>query len=192
MGQKMLKERTERLFGKIAIREGIVTETQLREALEIQRFMDDPVPIGAVLVKTGAIKEEDILKVVNFQRNIVTGNMSMVKSLREDNLFGKVAVSLGYVSEDEIEECVNLQMSTFKSSFMRLGDIMTRRGYLTPHQVAHILQHQRGMEIFCPTCDTRYNVIMFIPGSTLICYRCETGIKVPRSVYKPGYADLME
>lgn len=186
-----IHEKADRLFGKVAVKLGVISEAQMREALELQRFMKDPIPLGAILQKMGLLKDGDLERIISAQSKGNGESGDRAKSLHEDNLFGKVAVSLGYLSEDELEECVNLQVSQFKSKFIRLGDIMIQRGFLSPRQVAHILQHQRGLELFCPACDHPYNVVMFNPGTTLLCYRCGANMRIPVSVYKAGFTDLV-
>jgi len=62
---------------------------------------------------------------------------------------------------------------------MRLGDIMVIKGYLTVEQVKKITDTQKGLIVYCPQCDTQYNVVMFRPGASIQCYKCGSPLRIP-------------
>jgi hypothetical protein len=91
--------------------------------------------------------------------------------------------------EDQLGECLAMQEQLPKDRFMRLGDIMIIKGVLTVEQVRKILDTQRGLILYCPQCDTQYNVVMFRPGASIVCYRCGTALRIPmRSANAPQSA----
>ena len=104
----------------------------------------------------------------------------------EDNLFGKIAVRLHFLTEDELEDCLTLQHKISSQTMMRLGDIMAKLGLITPKQIREILSHQLGLIVYCPTCDTQYNVVMFRPGAAIPCYGCGKKILTPERTLIPG------
>ena len=61
---------------------------------------------------------------------MLTDASNRQKAVREDNLFGKVAIRLGCCVEEQLQECLALQEQLPKERFMRLGDIMVIKGYL--------------------------------------------------------------
>ncbi|MBI3829301.1 MAG: protein kinase [Planctomycetes bacterium] len=57
--------------------------------------------------------------------------------------FGRIAVQLGFVTAEQLEEAVSVQRAAAKAGFRkRLGDILVKKGYLTPDQVQRILNGQ--------------------------------------------------
>jgi mannitol/fructose-specific phosphotransferase system IIA component len=61
--------------------------------------------------------------------------------IREDILFGEIALNLNAISSEQLNECVEIQE---KSSYpQQLGAILVEKGYLTPEKLASILEEQQ-------------------------------------------------
>lgn len=57
--------------------------------------------------------------------------------------FGRIAVQLGFITAEQLDEAVSVQRAAAKAGFRkRLGDILVKKGYLTPDQVQRILNGQ--------------------------------------------------
>lgn len=56
-------------------------------------------------------------------------------------LFGKIAATLGYLSEDQVRECLQMQK---KEGDLPIGQILIREGHLTPDQLEEVLATQRN------------------------------------------------
>ncbi|HYE99088.1 MAG TPA: hypothetical protein VEJ18_09265, partial [Planctomycetota bacterium] len=122
---------------------------------------------------------KDLERIVEAQKALLAEASVRQKAVREDNLFGKVAIRLGYCTEEQLAECLALQEQLPKDRFMRLGDILVIKGYLTVEQVRKVSETQKGLIVYCTQCDTQYNVVMFKPGASLQCYRCGSPLKIP-------------
>jgi len=179
MDEDKHRKKADSLFGQIALKLGIVTRKQLEEALELQRFAKDHKPLGLILMETKAVTQADLEKIVEAQKAIANQAESRARAVREDTLFGKVAIRLGLCTEEQLGECLAMQEQLPKDRFMRLGDIMVIKGVLSVEQVRKILDTQRGLILYCPQCDTQYNVVMFRPGASIQCYRCGTALRIP-------------
>src|SRR5262245_45724946 len=58
-----------------------------------------------------------------------------------DQTFGQAAVTLGYVTDAQVAECVKIQAAVRQMGLdEHLGDIMTKKGYLTPQQHSSVLK----------------------------------------------------
>lgn len=57
-------------------------------------------------------------------------------------LFGQVALDLGYLTREELDEALRAQAQLKRrvSSAPALGAILVRRGVLTPQQVSRVLE----------------------------------------------------
>lgn len=173
------RKKADALFGQIAMRLGIVSRKQLEEALELQRFASQHKPLGLILMEMKYVTQQDLERIVEAQKALASQAESRAKAVREDTLFGKVAIRLGACTEEQLAECLAMQEQLPKDRFMRLGDIMIIKGVLTVDQVRKILDTQRGLILYCPQCDTQYNVVMFRPGASIQCYRCGTALRIP-------------
>jgi hypothetical protein len=179
MDEERHRKRADQLFGQIALKLGLVSQKQLDDALELQRYAKDHKPLGIILMELKIIGQAELEKIVEEQKMMVVAASSRAKAVREDNLFGKVGIRLNFFNEQQLHECLGIQEQLPKERFLRLGDIMVTRGYLTVEQVRKILDTQKGMVLLCPHCQTQYNIVMFTPGTSLQCYNCGSPLKIP-------------
>jgi hypothetical protein len=180
------KKRADSLFGQIALKLQIITKQQLGEALELQRFAKVQKPLGVLLMELKYVTQEDLEKIVKAQSELLQAASTRQKAVREDNLFGKVAIRMEFCTEEQLGECLALQEQLPKERFMRLGDIMVIKGYLTVEQVKKISDTQKGLILYCHQCDTQYNVVMFRPGASIQCYRCGSALRIPNRSTSPS------
>lgn len=185
--EKKHQRRADSLFGQIAMRLNIVTREKLQEALELQRSAQTHKPLGVILMELGTVTQPDLERIVEVQQKMLAQASLRQKAVREDNLFGKVAIRMGFCTEEQLGECLSLQEQLPKERFMRLGDIMVIKGYLTVEQVRKITDTQRGLILYCPACDHQYNVVMFRPGASLQCYQCGSPLKIPTRSTSPSF-----
>src|SRR6185503_5428663 len=62
-------------------------------------------------------------------------------STHTDQTFGQTAVAMGYVTEAQVAECVRIQAAVRQMGLdEHLGDILTKKGYLTPQHHSSILK----------------------------------------------------
>ena len=58
-----------------------------------------------------------------------------------DNSYGQVAVSLGYVTAEQVQECLGVQAKMREMGIdTPLGEVLSRKGYLTPQQQSAVLK----------------------------------------------------
>jgi len=179
MSDSLRRRRTDRLFGQIAVELGILTPEQLEGALQSQMAAPTPVPLGIVLMDLRLVTREDLDRILEAQRKIVDQHRERGKDRQEDQLFGKVAVHLGFVTQEQLAEVLGLQKRDSPESKLRLGDLMTRRGLMDPEKVRRVMEVQAGLVVPCPRCTTLHNVVMFMPGTTIPCRQCSLMIAVP-------------
>lgn len=168
------------LFGQIALKIGAITRQQLAEALELQRFAKEHKPLGVLLQELKWISDRDLNAILSEQRKMLDAAAARGKAMKEDNLFGKVSLRLKFCSEAQLAECLALQEQLPPDRFMRLGDIMVIKGILNVEQVRKVLETQKGLILYCPSCDTQYNLVLFRPGASIQCYKCGAALRVPQ------------
>lgn len=180
MAEARHRRRTDRLFGQIAVELGIITPEKLDEALDRQAAQAPSTPLGLILMDMRLVAREDLEQILEAQRKIVERQRERGKDRRDDTMFGKVAVRLGFLTQDQLNECLEIQKNDGPESLMRLGELMTRRGIVGPEQVRRVIEVQSGMAVPCPACSTLHNVVMFMPGASIPCRKCSGSITVPQ------------
>jgi serine/threonine-protein kinase len=68
-------------------------------------------------------------------------NGPLHKETHTDQTFGQAAVGLGYVSEAQVQECLRIQTALRQMGLEeQLGDIMTKKGFLTSQHHSNVLK----------------------------------------------------
>jgi len=102
-------------FGQFLINEGIVSDADIVEALNIQRRRTTP--IGELATKHGMLTVEDVFNILNKQTD-------------STKRFGEIAVELGYITEESVGILLRIQ----KESRARIGEILVE-GKKVDHDV---------------------------------------------------------
>jgi hypothetical protein len=79
-------------------------------------------------------------------------------------LFGKIALSEGFCTLAQIEECtrLQLQLQSPHQPAPRLGDLLLERGYLTPEQNVRILEiQQQNLDLIDPLVKKKKESVIF-------------------------------
>src|SRR5262245_66569268 len=99
----------------------------------------------------------------------------LVKKRKEAVLFGKLAIKLGLVTPDEVNECLRFQAEPGETR--SLGEILVERGFLTTIQVKDILEKQLKKIMSCPTCKLSFTVLTLSEGKRIDCPKCKGTLK---------------
>ncbi|MCU0722106.1 MAG: hypothetical protein MUC63_00550 [Planctomycetes bacterium] len=191
MKPPLLKE--DMLFGKIALRKGIITQQQLDECLKEQDTTEGPRLIGMVLLAKGFITKDQLREILEFQKENAQKPALGADEQKSDIAFGFLAVKRGYTTLNRVYECVREQARTAKLGlFFRLGEIFVNKGYLTVEQVQEILRDQKKTILECEGCGSRFNVIGYEEGKEAKCTKCNRRLVAPRTLETPAVDDSIE
>src|SRR5262245_3911838 len=97
---------SEILFGAIAVQEGFITPAQLEQAMAKQLSQKPPELLGNILKSLGFLTAEKVEMILDIQRINVADR---VETPEGGGLFGQIAVAAGYVTADQVHECVRRQ-----------------------------------------------------------------------------------
>lgn len=131
-------------FGRIARWADLVNSSQLVECLTIQRELikaGKPVPLlGEVMLKKGYLNSREVSAILKAQ--------SIERPVEEEKHFGKLAVYNQFITEDQLQTCLSIQVRTmlYQGRAPHLGEIFLERGYVTESQVKRILKFQKQKE----------------------------------------------
>lgn len=131
----------ERVFGERLVRAGLITESQLEEALRLQR--ETQRRLADVLVQLGFLTKE-----------------ALEEHLKEDESvpkrLGELLLEAGQITEEQLLDALRVQ----QVESVRIGEALARLGYITQDTVHRVVAKQLGM----PMIDLRG----FVPPSALM------------------------
>ncbi|MHC4598127.1 MAG: hypothetical protein ACYS47_03895 [Planctomycetota bacterium] len=136
-GIRLLAEDVE--FSSAALRNGFVTEVQLKTAEKIYKtlqFLEYPRNLGEIFYDRGDLNSEQIRAILDIQR--LKGGVLPAYRLeeitlneREDELLSDLIREGDPVSQDQVTECLKIQRDLKKLGIRRkIGEIMLVKGYL--------------------------------------------------------------
>ncbi|MBP1733675.1 MAG: hypothetical protein H6Q55_4104 [Deltaproteobacteria bacterium] len=124
--------RKERL-GELLVREGLVDEQQLKEALHHQEMTAPRKPLGEICVGLGFIS-----------RSALKG---VIQKYRKQILLGELLLRMRIVSGDQLREALSEQERVRK----RLGQILLDKRYIAKSDLAEALSIQLGISKIVPS-----------------------------------------
>lgn len=168
------------LFGRIALKQGYATPDQIEECVGVQDQSPTSRLLGAILVERGYMTHEQLRKVMILQKQAMSTPAKDEIERQADVSFGYIAVQCGYVTSEQVYECVHEQVQLArKGLYFRLGEVFITRQYMTPEDVSRVLELQQDYMIVCDGCGTRYNALRYEPGETIDCSNCEAPVQIP-------------
>ena len=160
------------LLGQIAFDAGFVTASQLEECLELQTKSraSASAPLGLLLLERGYLSLEQLEELLRIQR-------ARFEALSADpskgGLFGQIAVRSGWVTAEQLAECLREQATSARTgSALLLGQILLAKGYLAVPQFLEILRLQNKKVAQCPQCLTFFDTREALPGTPFSCSKC--------------------
>jgi hypothetical protein len=137
------------LFGQFALQKGYINEQDLLSCLRIQKIIDSTVQkhflIGEIMLLREALSPKkyiDLIREIECEETV---------AIMRAPLFGEVVVEHGFVTLDQLLECLDIQQQDeLRGSPQRLlGEIMIEQGYLTPRLLQTALKIYEK-QIFAP------------------------------------------
>ena len=119
-------------LGVLLVRDGVVTQTQLNHALQIQKEQEVRQSLGEILVDLGFVTARKL--------------RGAIKRYGKRALFGEVLVESGIITRGQLEEVLTEQ----KASGGTLGQILATKGILTPEELAQALGKQLDIPYMVP------------------------------------------
>jgi serine/threonine protein kinase/Flp pilus assembly protein TadD len=167
----------DRLLGSLAVREGHVSAQQVEECVALQKQGPAPRKLGEILIEKGYITPKRLASILDIQSRQVH---IVAADPARGGLFGQIALDLGFVPGDKIEQALQEQATLSRSgSPAMLGQILLRKGWLQTGQFLEILKVQRRAILRCPGCDTFYRFQETDRGAKFACRRCGTIVPIP-------------
>ena len=116
------------IFGEYLVEQSIIREKDLARALEIQKT--DRVPLGQLAMQKGLIDNKQLFRILSRQRKPEEKNKS----------FGKLAVAMEYLSQEQVETLLERQTHTNRL----LGEILVSQGWVSQMELIKALKKFRS------------------------------------------------
>jgi hypothetical protein len=138
-----MPSRTDLLLGQIALEKGFISQDQLDECLRLQEKQPQWKQLGMILLDRQFISEEDLDIALEIQRKSLEKNIDNTELKLKDVLFGRIVVSNRLATQGQVNECLREQERIERMGmFLRLGEIMVRKGYILEDNMNQILSYQ--------------------------------------------------
>ena len=116
------------IFGEYLVEQNIIREKDLARALEIQKT--DRVPLGQLAMQKGLIDNKQLFRILSRQR----------KPEERNKNFGKLAVEMEYLSQEQVETLLEQQTHTNRL----LGEILVSQGLVSQMDLIKALKKFRS------------------------------------------------
>jgi hypothetical protein len=128
-----------RLIGSLFVDRGLVSESQIRVALEIQRETGEQ--LGQILVQRFGVSRRELARVVSEQwKDMGRGAPSAPEDAPSESWrpLGEIFVTRGFISEEELDGALKRQRKTGE----RLGEALVALGVISKFELAGALAEQ--------------------------------------------------
>ncbi|HEX7900980.1 MAG TPA: protein kinase [Planctomycetota bacterium] len=175
-------------LGRTVLERGLVAREALLECLfqmTLDRKAGVPRPLGVLLVSRGVLTEEDLNGILASRVTAAGG----AGSLPEAEV-GRLLVTSGLISKENVEECVRLQRELRESGKTAppLGEVVVSRGYVTEGQVLRALAYQKKGVYRCAGCAVRVTASPPPAGSRYRCRKCGGVLELTEDATAAGSA----
>ena len=102
----------------------------------------------------------------------------------EDKQFGKLLVSAGKISSEQLLAALGRQQQLGGPQRKRLGEILVEQGHLSVDEIQATLVQQGKQMLWCPRCRVQVNIEGAAPGTPYACQQCRGELRpapAPRS-----------
>ncbi|MCD6405804.1 MAG: hypothetical protein J7M19_08250 [Planctomycetes bacterium] len=128
-------------FGQRAVRLGMATSDQVRQALDTQEMLGQKSGLlGEILVEMGWLNPQDYMNIVLSLVEEADGVSRSHSELQEE--FVRTALERGCIDERAVEQATKIQ-SGYVRKIRLIGQVMVDMGFLNDQQCERILQTYR-------------------------------------------------
>ncbi len=117
-------------LGRFLVSRDLVTVNEIVKALEIQRQKQRP--LGRIAFVESLLTLDQVATIIDLQSD----GRETVQDDRASDLFGELAIQLGYLAEHQVEELLNIQ----RRSRPRIGEILVEMGAISEFRLNAALQ----------------------------------------------------
>ncbi|MDP6958419.1 MAG: serine/threonine-protein kinase, partial [Planctomycetota bacterium] len=134
-------------LGDLVLRENFLSEEELKVCMDARGESSPPRSLQEVML------EKDFLTPFQMKRILKKYFSGENSSESTVDRFGDVAIRKGFVTEEQLQECLEEQKAGRQSGRpLRLGQILMQRRLISTQQFLEVLKAQEAHSISCPEC----------------------------------------
>ena len=138
-----MTSRTDLLLGQIALDKGFITQDDLDACLKAQEQDAQWRQLGMILLDRNCLSEDELEVALEIQKKSLEKTFDNSEIKLKDVLFGRIVVSKRLATQSQVNECLREQERIERMGmFLRLGEILAKKGYLSEAQMEEILAYQ--------------------------------------------------
>jgi hypothetical protein len=144
-----MPSRSDLLLGQIVLDRGFIDNSQLVECLKLQESYEKtetPKHLGLILLEKQFLDEEELELALEVQGQKLNENVDNTDLKLKDLLLGQIAVNRRLLTRSQVDECLREQGRIEEVGvFLRLGEIMVKKGHLAEENLAQLLDYQKNL-----------------------------------------------
>jgi DNA-binding response OmpR family regulator len=159
------------LLGGIAVRQRLLTQEHLREALALQERKPSR-PLGEILLERAFLGTRGLECVLDIQRKFLG---------EESSALGRILATRKLATEFQVNEALRLQGRFVEAGLKpvpRLGEILLKKGALGREALTTALELQNFVLYRCPACAAQVSLHPGPSATDFTCPRCKG--EIPR------------
>ncbi len=150
-------------------------------------------PLGEILVERGVISRVDLATLLAEQERNLQKRHSTTLVRKQDSLFGKLVVVLGFATAEQANAAIREQARLESLGMrVRLGRVFVQRGVLSLEQVVRVLEHQKKQILYCEQCDSLFNAPRPDGDKLFTCRNCGASLVLPQRVTQVDAEELFQ
>lgn len=130
-------------FGQRAVRLGLVTSQQVREALETQQLLSEKSGLlGEILVEMGWMDPQHYIEIV---QELMEEDADAERERIQERFVAR-ATEKHYVNPDQVDQARKIQSGWSRKNKL-IGQVMVEMGFIRPEQLQNVLTtYKRNVE----------------------------------------------
>jgi serine/threonine-protein kinase len=178
--QDQREARADVRLGKLAVQKGLLSEEQLRQALDeqrlgVQRGRRKPRRLGVILSEKRFLSDEQVLLLLEEQEAKFA---AQAQRRAEDRLLGQILVDAGFVDREKVEACLRIQDDAVRygaEEVPLLGELLIEKGHVSAEAIEEALELQKGVPAVCRRCGE--HVRAGGVGGSDVCPQCQAPLE---------------
>ncbi|MEK7487685.1 MAG: protein kinase [Planctomycetota bacterium] len=170
----------DKILGKLAVRNNLISQMQLDECFQLITKSKTNRPLGVVMLSKGYITDDILEDLTKIQHKNEEQRELYLNRRMEDIILKKLILREKILSKPQIKSCIFEQQKLEElGQYLRLGQVMVRKKYLTTKEFLKLLETQKNLLFRCKNCEASFELVSALTGKKFRCANCETIITIP-------------
>jgi len=162
-------------LAKEAVKKGLITEEQLKEALEQKEKEGSVRSVITIMIDKKVLSNRGVKEIIEVLKR---KSMDEQDESYEEIEFGEEAAQKGYLTYTQLWEAIENRLQTSS----RIEELLHKGGTLSLDDALDVLKSQGKRIMKCPECNKQYTVKDYKEGKEYTCLKCGAPLELPEKV----------